>query len=126
MKQTLKDFFSSNENAIFSWFIILAVIALGIHFNIKGSIIAAVVVLVGFAGHAFAASIALITLIPVAGPLIAHVLALPFIWILNGVGYLVSLVAIKRGYSKDVLSYRGLTVALLTGITIGFILGKLL
>lgn len=126
MKPKLKEFFSSNENAIFSWFIILAVVALGINFNIKGSIIAAVIVLVGFAGQAFTASIALIGLIPVVGPIIAHVLALPFIWILNGIGYSVSLVAIKRGYSKDVISYRGLTVALLVGITIGFILGKLL
>jgi len=126
MKQKLKAFFSSNENAIFSWFIILAVVALGINFNIKGSIIAAVIVLVGFAGQAFAASITLIGFIPVVGPIIAHVLALPFVWILNGIGYLVSLVAIKRGYSKDVISYRGMTVALLTGITIGFILGKLL
>lgn len=126
MKQTLKDFFSNNENAIFSWFIILAIIALGIHFNVKGSIIAAVVVLVGFAGHAFASIIALIGIIPIVGPMIAQVLALPFIWILNGIGYLVSLIAIKRGYSKDVLSYRGLTVALLVGITIGYILGKLL
>ncbi|HVN48654.1 MAG TPA: hypothetical protein VMU30_07515 [Bacteroidota bacterium] len=126
MNQSFKNFFSNNENAIFSWFIILAVVALGMNFNVKGSIIAAVVVLVGFAGHAFAASLVWIGLIPFIGPIIAHVLALPFIWILNGIGYLVSLVAIKRGYSKDVLSYRGLTVALLTGITIGFILGKLL
>jgi hypothetical protein len=126
MKQSFKEFFSNNENAIFSWFIILAVVALGINFNVNGSIIAAVIVLVGFAGQAFAASIAWIGLIPVIGPMIAHVLALPFIWILNGIGYLVSLIAIKRGYSKDVISYRGITVALLTGITIGFILGKLL
>jgi hypothetical protein len=35
-------------------------------------------------------------------------------------------IAIKRGYSKDVLNYRVITVALLIGITIGYILGKLI
>jgi hypothetical protein len=42
------------------------------------------------------------------------------------VGYLVALVAIKRGYSKDVLSYRGVTIALIIGIVIGFIIGRLI
>jgi hypothetical protein len=40
-------------------------------------------------------------------------------------GYLVSFVAIRRGYSRDVLTYRGLTIALLVGIIIGYILGHL-
>jgi tetrahydromethanopterin S-methyltransferase subunit F len=38
----------------------------------------------------------------------------------------VSYIAIRRGYSKDVLTYRGLTVAVIIGIVIGFVLGKLL
>lgn len=38
-------------------------------------------------------------------------------------GILVSYIAIKRGYSKDVLTYRGLTIALITGIVIGYIVG---
>ena len=37
-----------------------------------------------------------------------------------------SFVAIKRGYSKDVLTYRGLTIALIVGIIMGFILGHLI
>ena len=59
------------------------------------------------------------------GPLIVKVLALPFIWLLNGVGYLVSYVAIRRGYSQDVITYRALTVALLLGVIIGFVIGNL-
>jgi hypothetical protein len=57
---------------------------------------------------------------------VAHVLSLPFIWLLNGVGYLVSVVAIRRGYSKDVLNYRIITITLLFGITFGYVLGKVL
>jgi hypothetical protein len=37
----------------------------------------------------------------------------------------ISFIAIKRGYSKDVLTYRGLTVAVIIGIIIGFVIGRL-
>jgi hypothetical protein len=54
------------------------------------------------------------------------ILSIGFIWLLNAIGYLVAFVAIKRGYSKDVLTYRGLTIALIVGIVIGFIIGKVI
>ena len=124
MKTRLKIFFSNYENAIFAWFIIIGAIALGLYFSVDNRIIAASVILIGMAGHAFAAMIAWIGLVPLVGPFIAQVLALPFVWILNGIGYLVSLVAIKRGYSKDVINYRMATVTLIVGIVIGYIAGK--
>jgi len=55
-------------------------------------------------------------LIPILGPVIVKVLSIGFIWLLNALGYVVSYVAIKRGYSQDVLTYRGLTVALIIKI----------
>ncbi len=121
-----KEFFSNYENAIFAWFIIIGAIVLGVYFGIDVEIIAAIILLVGIVGQAFAALIAWIGLVPLVGPLIAQVLALPFIWILNGIGYIVSIVAIKRGYSKDVINYRMATVTLIVGIVIGYILGKLI
>lgn len=126
MKSKWKEFFSNYENAIFTWFIIVGAIGLGIHFSVDRRIIAAVVILIGIAGHAFAALVAGISLVPLVGPLIAKVLTLPFIWLLNGIGYLVSVVAIKRGYSKEVINYRMATVTLIIGITVGYILGKLI
>jgi hypothetical protein len=63
--------------------------------------------------------------VPLIGPVIVKVLAIPILWLLNALGYLVSFVAIRRGYSRDVLTYRGLTIALLVGIIIGYILGHL-
>jgi hypothetical protein len=126
MKVKWKEFFSSYENAIFAWFIIIGAIALGIHFSIDRRIITAAVLLIGIAGHAFAALIAWIGLVPLVGPLIAQVLTLPFIWVLNGIGYLVSLIAIKRGYSKDVINYRMATATLIVGIILGYILGKII
>ena len=64
-------------------------------------------------------------MVPIVGPLIVKLLSVGFIWLLNAIGYLVSFIAIKRGYAKDVLTYRGLTVAVIIGICIGFVLGKL-
>jgi len=64
--------------------------------------------------------------VPVIGPLVVKVLSIGFIWLLNAVGYLVAYIAIRRGYSKDVLTYRGLTIALIVGIVIGYLLGKLI
>lgn len=118
-------FFSNYRNALIAWLTIAVLILLGLHLGIDKSVLAFAVVLIGIVGQAFAAAIAWIGLIPLVGPMIAHVLALPFIWLLNGIGYLVSFIAIKRGYSKDVLNYRVITIILLVGITIGYILGKL-
>lgn len=80
-----------------------------------------------FAGlsHVFAWLLSIIALVPVIGPILVKVLSLSVIWLLNAVGYLVSYVAIKRGYSKDVLTYRGVTIALITGIVIGYVIGSL-
>lgn len=120
------QFLSNYRNAIIAWIVIAMLVQAGFSLGVDRDIIAFVVVLVGVLGQAFAALIAWIGLVPIVGPIVAQVLSLPFIWILNGVGYLVSIVAIKRGYSKEVLNYRVITVTLLVGVTIGYILGKLI
>jgi len=107
------------------WIGIGGLVWLGLHFNVDRSVIAASVLAVGLLSHAFAWLLGIIALVPVIGPIIVKVLSIGFIWLLNAVGYLVSYVAIRRGYSKDVLTYRGLTIALIIGIVIGFVLGRL-
>lgn len=118
------QFLNNYRNAIIAWLVIAVLIELGLYLGVDNDIITFVVVLVGLIGHAFGALVAWIGLVPIVGPFVAQVLSLPFIWILNGIGYLASIIAIKRGYSKDVLNYRVITVTLLIGITIGYILGK--
>ena len=108
------------------WCAIGGLVWLGLHFNVDRGVIAASVVVVGLVTNAFAWLVGIIALVPVIGPIIVKVLSIGFIWLLNAVGYLVSYVAIRRGYSKDVLTYRGLTIALVIGIVIGFVLGKVL
>lgn len=107
------------------WLAIAALVGLGLHFNVDRSVIAGSVLVVGLVTNAFAWLLGLIALVPVIGPIIVKVLSIGFIWLLNAVGYLVAYVAIRRGYSKDVLTYRGVTIALIIGIVIGFVLGKL-
>jgi hypothetical protein len=108
------------------WLAILGLAWLGLYFNVDRSVIAGSVVAVGLVSNAFAWLVGIISLVPIIGPLIVKVLSIGFIWLLNAVGYLVSYVAIRRGYSKDVITYRGLTIALIIGIVIGYVLGKLI
>lgn len=107
------------------WCAIGGLVWLGLRLGVDRSVIAGSVLLVGLLSNAFAWLLGVIALVPLIGPIVVKVLSIGFIWLLNAVGYLVSLVAIRRGYSKDVLTYRGLTVALIIGIIIGFVLGKL-
>ncbi len=108
------------------WSVIVGFIWVGIECNLDKQIIAASVFLIGLLSNAFTWLLGIIGVVPLVGPLIVKVLSLGFIWLLNAVGYLVSFVAIRRGYSRDVLTYRGVTIALIVGIVIGYIVGKLL
>lgn len=124
--QQVRSFCGTFQNALVAWAFIAVFAFLGFYYGLNHNVIGAVVLLIGILGQAFGALIAWIGFVPLVGPLIAKVLALPFIWLINGIGYLVSIVAIKRGYSKDVINYRLITVALIVGITLGYILGKLI
>ena len=125
INQKLKIFFSNYENAINAWFIIPAVGTPGLYLKIDQRIIGGVILLIGIFGQAFAGLVVWIGFLPFIGPFIAKIIVLPFIWLLNSIGYLLSLIAIKRGYSKDVLTYQGITIALTIGIILGYILGKI-
>ena len=103
--------------------LLLVFIFLAWHFSWDAKAVTAGVLLFGTVSHVFSWVIGIIGLVPFVGPLIVKVPSLSFIWLLNAIGYLVSFVAIKRGYSKDVLTYRGLTVSLIVGIIIGYVAG---
>lgn len=97
---------------------------LGQRYQVDHKVIAGGSVVIGVLSGAFAWLVGVIGLVPIIGPLIVKVLSIGFIWLLNAVGYLVAYIAIKRGYSQDVLTYRGLTIALLVGIVIGYIIAQ--
>jgi len=106
------------------WGLIVVFILVGLHFNIDTKVIAGSVFLIGLLSNAFAWLLGIISIVPFVGPLIVKILSYSFIWLLNAIGYFVAFVAIRRGYSKDVLTYRGMTIALIVGIVIGYVLGK--
>jgi hypothetical protein len=108
------------------WAIILTMVAFGIWLGVDKKLIGIVVAVFGIATQAFSGLLILLGLIPFAGPLIVKVFTLPFFWVLNGLGYFLSIFAIRRGYSKDVAGYRMLTIVFLIGIVLGFILGKII
>jgi hypothetical protein len=107
---------------------ILILIALLIYiatlYKVDVKVIAGGTVVVGLLSGAFAWLVGVIGLVPIIGPILVKVLSIGFIWLLNAVGYLIAYVAIKRGYSQDVLTYRGLTIALIVGIVIGYIIAQ--
>jgi hypothetical protein len=119
------DFIYSFRKIFIIWSILTIFVCLGILIGWDKKAIAFIAIVFGLISQAFLGLINLIALIPIIGPLIAKVLALPIYWILNGLGYFVSLIAIKKGYSKDVVNYRVLTVVFLIGVAVGFIIGNL-
>jgi len=108
------------------WIIIFAIFYIGIESKLDSRLLAAGIILFGLLTSAFSWLLGLISILPLVGSPIVKVLGLPIVWLLNALGYVVSFVAIRRGYSQDVMTYRGLTVALIIGIIIGYVLGRLM
>ena len=128
-KKAHKDrfrFFKKYWKLLLVWVVIIAFVEMGILLSWDKKVIGLVVALFGIITSAFTGMVALISLVPLVGPLVAKVLTIPIIWILNALGYFVSIIAIKKGFKKEVLDYRVLTVSLLTGVVIGYVLGKLI
>ncbi len=123
---SFKLFFQAFWKTILTWVILVTFVVVAIHYNVDKSVIGGFVVIFGIVSQAFIGLINIIGLVPLVGPIVAKVLALPLFWLINALGYFVSIIAIKKGYSKDVVNYRILTVVLLVGIVIGFILGKII
>ena len=63
--------------------------------------------------------------IPFLGPFVVKIVSIPIFWILNALGYIISVVAIKKGYSTELAKSRVITLALLIGIIIGYITGHI-
>ncbi len=122
----ISHFFVVNKKYILVWVLISVVIIGGIYLHIDKGIITVSVLIFGLIGNAFAGLAAILSVIPVIGPLLIKILSLPIFWLLNSMGYFVSAVAIKRGHKKDILNYRVITMIFLLGFAVGFIIAKLI
>ena len=96
-----------------------------LYFQLDIRAITIITLLLAYLTNIYAGLIAFIGLIPIIGPLIVKVITIPLFWIINSMGYFTSAYAIKKGYGRDMLSHRMITIALLIGMILGYILGHL-
>tara|TARA_B100000749_G_C18283955_1_gene405550 strand:+ start:272 stop:649 length:378 start_codon:yes stop_codon:yes gene_type:complete len=122
----LNNFLKKNKKHLLVWPILLCGIIIALKMGIDEKAVVFFTLLLGLFTQVFSGLGALIALIPWIGPFIIKVFTIPFFWILNALGYFVSVLAIKKGYTKEVASSRVLTVALLTGIVVGYVLGHII
>ena len=122
----MKGFFKQRWKHILAWALILVIIIIALKMEVDGKIVVFATLILGFFTQIFAGFGALISLVPWIGPFIIKVFTIPFFWLLNAMGYFVSIIAIKKGYSKQLTRSRVLTVALLFGIIIGYVLGHII
>ncbi|MBC8344747.1 MAG: hypothetical protein H8E56_00645 [Candidatus Marinimicrobia bacterium] len=120
-----KPFFKMYGRQILIWSIIILAIIAALKLGIDEKVVLFGTLVIGVFTQAFAGLAALIAMVPFIGPFIVKVFAIPFFWILNALGYFVGAVAIKKGYRAEFTKSRVLTLALLTGIIIGYIIGHL-
>ena len=97
----------------------------GIYLHIDKGIITVIVLVLGVIGNAFTGLMTVIAIVPIVGPLVVKVLSLPIFWLLNSLGYFVSVAAIKKGFKREVINYRIITIFFLIGFAFGFIIAKL-
>ena len=123
---TIAIFWAHNKRTLIGLGILLLIVLIGLFLGLDARIVAALAALFGLLSNTFAGLAALIALVPWAGPIIVKVLSLPIIWLMNGAGYFTAIFLAKRGHSRSVVDSRILTVVLLVGIIIGYILGKII
>ena len=115
---------------ILVWIILMIVLGLtffyGHQYGINQRIIILITLVLGTFTQLFSGITSLIALIPFFGPFILKVISIPIFYILNAMGWVVSAVAIKKGYVNELSKSRTITLALLVGIIIGYILGNII
>ena len=100
--------------------------AVALQYGVDEKIVVFSTLILGIFTQVFAGLGALIAMIPIIGPILIKVVTIPFFWMINALGHGVSFVAIKKGYTNELVKSRVLTVALLIGIVLGYIMGNLI
>ena len=111
---------------IFLWVLIGVAVAVALQYGVDEKIVVFATLVLGIFTQVFAGLGALIAMIPIIGPILIKVVTIPFFWMINAVGHGVSIVAIKKGYTNELVKSRVLTIALLIGIVLGYIMGNLM
>jgi len=116
----------SYRKKIVVWMIAGGLIFTASYYGIDKKLIVFTTFIIGVFTEIFTGVGVLIAAIPVVGPMIIKIISIPIFWILNALGTLVSGVAIKKGYATELAKGRIMTLALLIGMIIGYIIGNLI
>ena len=115
---------------IILWILLFTIIYLafshGKQYGINERIIILATLVLGVFTQIFTGITSLIAIIPFFGPFILKVISIPIFYFLNALGWIVSAIAIKKGYVNELSRSRTVTFALLVGIIIGYILGNII
>ena len=120
-----RNFLKSYYKHLIVWVIILSLIIIALEYGVDKKAVVFGTVTIGVFTQAFASLSALIGALPLIGPFIVKFFAIPLVWVIQASGSLVGAVAIKKGYTKEMVKSRVLPLALLIGILIGYIIGNL-
>ena len=121
----MNEYLKKNKYHLLIWTILFSSMVIAITYGVDKKFVVFITLFLGLFTQIFSGFGALVTAIPLVGPIIIKVFTIPFFWVLNALGYFVSVIAIKKGYKKEVASSRVLTIALLLGIIVGYILGHI-
>ena len=112
------------------WILLFTMIYLafsyGKQYGINQRIIILATLVLGVFTQIFTGITTLIAMVPIFGPFILKVVSIPIFYFLNALGWVVSAIAIKKGYVIELSRSRTVTFALLVGIIIGYILGNII
>ena len=120
------SFFKNYKFHILLWVLIGVAVVVALQYGVDEKIVVFTTLVLGIFTQVFAGLGALIAMIPILGPILIKVVTIPFFWIINALGHGVSIVAIKKGYTNELVKSRVLTIALLIGIVLGYIMGNLI
>ena len=95
-----KRFFKQYKFHLVLWLLIAAGIVVALQYGIDQKLVVLSTLILGIFTQVFAGLGALIAMVPIIGPFLVKIVTIPFFWLINALGHGVSIVAIKKGYSK--------------------------
>ena len=107
------------------WIITIVIIGASFNYGIDKKFIVFMTISLGVFTQLFSGLGALISLIPLIGPSIIKIITVPGFFSLNALGTIISGIAITKGYTHTLAKGRVVTLGLMIGIIIGYVIGNL-
>ena len=109
-----------------SWLLVVFLFSFAYYYGVDKEIIIFFAFVLSIFTEIFVGLGLIIGAVPFFGPFLIKIITIPIFWILNALGYIISAVAIKKGYATELAKSRIVTLALLIGIIVGYILGHII